>query len=1601
MRQATATFFAASLTWLTTLVGAQTMTRPDAGLEASGRARVAGPMASTALSPAELVAALREAPEATGRPEFPPIPQAPTIETDWGREFFERHPVLRHPDGGNSARYGRELAARLTSDELRALAPRQVAGCWYSRCPRCRKGGESNVAAHWQWSETRPDELVCRHCKTTFPDDRYPQDQTRTYLNPVGERIEIAFHKAADGEEHFLGALLDTLKDAFCRQSLIHLGYAYHETGGEDMAAAALAIFRGYAESMPHWLTYGAEGWGAPRQRRGYLSTGGPYMRNGVKHAKRDPYSWEEGRGPYTSWWFRSMPTELYRAYDLIYKSTHFDNARSPDGTQPLRFWIENRIFDEHAQYLLSYPWEAQIQNNLPLHISDLTKVAMVCGRPQYARFARDWCSLVFYHYESHHDMVTHEGPGYHNTWIGHGRPTYEALGRYDDPPGYRDEHGVSLVGLDPRERPAKRRQFWGTSMMHFPDGSSYPIGDSSRGKQGSMPFPLQRSVNRIAPGFGLTVLGDGTLQDNNQVQAILSWNGGTHSHSHEDVQNLLLFANGRELFSDVGGIWDARMTSAHNTVAIDGKDNGRRIEPAGSLELFTPNLPGLAITRVEAKMAAYKEGCNRYRRTLVHNTVDLDHVYVLDIFEVQGGSKHEYFLQGSAEKEHPQTGSTSLALTEYPQPPPENPEAVKGWAGFSNLRSAPMTHSGHVDFRFADQPTLGTRTHFQAVPTTQLILGDAINFRFATAHAYRSNKRSQMPTDKTVPKLILRREGAAGLRSVYVLVHEVLDGKSVVRSITHSTTANGLLAVTVDVGDRQDHYAISLEGAGTLECGPLTADGLFAAAVVQGDACDLWLAGGTRASCNGRTLTAPHAMWTGSVAQVKRMENGAPRDAYLTDAPLPVGSSLANEMVMLEFVGEDGNSLFTLSSEIAEVLADGDRRWVTIRQDAGVVQNGDGTWEEIFYPRRKAANCRLKVIASATTVPRLHWAPSRPRYDAYDTNDFVALNGGEALVVETDRPATVTVSGDLTAQGRGRLELPVNRDARVVLTADNPGGAMEPRAEVARFVTRRPAANVTPATLRPGIIWRRYRERADLKPLPELKQMDEGTAETISDFRDLRRNQTMAFSGFLRVPRAGTYRFYSRQAGGAKLSIGGLAVLNAPNFERDEEFHADIALEAGLHRLSYQFGHNRETGEFTLRWAGPGIAKQPIPAAALFHAPPNAYGRNVFEESVSPASKLLHPGVLQSAAMLGALKKSLAGKDPERLKLWGQMLASPRGRIDKTDWQPGKVVTQDRLSWTVGMSAAGAIRYVLDWVMTGNREAEANAISILNTWAACEAFEKKADDGLGHHRLVGGITLGSMANAAEMLMASGTSWPEAEQERFKATWRRIFLPIVTENRPNHFNGNWDLACAWSILASAVMLDDRELFDKEITYLKEGKTNARFSIYLLPSGQCQETGRDQVHAQMGLYFASLCAQIAWNQGIDLYEGEGYSLGRSYEYLAMYNLGEDRVPYRIYNEAVGRSSRHQSPVPSAKCRGQFAKHYEMIYHHYRDYRGTELPHVRRVLAKHTRPETPSPNTQIFSTLCFWNLDLRDDAACRRAGPADVSVALVGAKKPGAK
>ena len=50
----------------------------------------------------------------------------------------------------------------------------------------------------------------------------------------------------------------------------------------------------------------------------------------------------------------------------------------------------------------------------------------------------------------------------------------------------------------------------------------------------------------------------------------------------------------------------------------------------------------------------------------------------------------------------------------------------------------------------------------------------------------------------------------------------------------------------------------------------------------------------------------------------------------------------------------------------------------------------------------------------------------------------------------------------------------------------------------------------------------------------------------------------------------------------------------------------------------------------------------------------------------------------------------------------------------------------------------------------------------------------------------------------------------------------------------------------------AVFLDNATMLNTVLAYYKSGRGNGRLEHYIYVSGQCQESGRDQGHTQLGI-----------------------------------------------------------------------------------------------------------------------------------------------------
>lgn len=113
------------------------------------------------------------------------------------------------------------------------------------------------------------------------------------------------------------------------------------------------------------------------------------------------------------------------------------------------------------------------------------------------------------------------------------------------------------------------------------------------------------------------------------------------------------------------------------------------------------------------------------------------------------------------------------------------------------------------------------------------------------------------------------------------------------------------------------------------------------------------------------------------------------------------------------------------------------------------------------------------------------------------------------------------------------------------------------------------------------------------------------------------------------------------------------------------------------------------------------------------------------------------------------------------------------------------------------------------------------------------------------------------------MMLASVYQTPE-----WAAMVRRAILPVLEKFEADspYANGNWGAIVNRCRMACAIFLEDSLLYRASIDYFLHANDNGSLPRYVSETGQCQETGRDQSHAQLGLGAMCDICEMAWEQG---------------------------------------------------------------------------------------------------------------------------------------
>lgn len=256
---------------------------------------------------------------------------------------------------------------------------------------------------------------------------------------------------------------------------------------------------------------------------------------------------------------------------------------------------------------------------------------------------------------------------------------------------------------------------------------------------------------------------------------------------------------------------------------------------------------------------------------------------------------------------------------------------------------------------------------------------------------------------------------------------------------------------------------------------------------------------------------------------------------------------------------------------------------------------------------------------------------------------------------------------------------------------------------------------------------------------------------------------------------------------------------------------------------------------------------------------------------------------------------------------------------------------------------ATAAYLNALMWAITRDERHAEKCVEIFNAWRNVTEVT-----GGGTEALNAGLFAWKMLEAAEIIKSTYDGWTSTDVEAFSrmlvypgysgtevpaglsATNGSFYWRIYRGDPGRH--GNQDLIAWRAMITMGVFLDHRVMFERALRYFKGeshrpddlpyasgpppagtqtadneyftsyqvgASTNAEpdygyngvLEHYVWPSGQNQESSRDQQHAFFGLGICAGIAEVAWNQGDGVYNALDHRLLKGFEHMARYNVSE--------------------------------------------------------------------------------------------------------------
>lgn len=715
----------------------------------------------------------------------------------------------------------------ISEAEMLAMVPHESGGMLWTACPQCPQvkmdGGD------FDWEPKTPGRIKCRHCGEVYPHNaKYPDEKFIEIEAPQGMHRLYYYERPENDRQRKSPRIFFRMRAQweareYLENQAMMLAELWWKTKDEVCARRAALILLEFARWYPGYV-FKYDIRCEPKTFSSYKNSRAP------------------GAGPwYTSRWkwlsFDDVSAKLLRVYDILDGWEGWNQL----GGEKARERIVRDFFA--AQVDIAIKCEPTYYNLEPALWRDAIYAGRLLNRPDWihemARRVKHYMANYFLY-----DCCWWEAsPSYGFQNVNSLGMVGRQIKGYSDPQGYTDARdGTRFDNADfEKDHPFYRQFLDGLNHCRFPDGRFVTVNDTWRNNyipkwEGMTDADTRKQAQtRLWPAMGLATLKSG--DDENAFFSYLNFtfNGGRARriwHKHWDNLSMGLHACGAELLPDIGYTHTkyrryAISVAAHNTVMVDGRESDYGQAAASYVDTRLGDFAagkGFKVVSAE-NPAAYPGVTSVYRRTLAQAGEKEDEAYLIDVFEIKGGKRHDYLLHGCVDEEmvagvrgaelKPYEGTLLNEGAKFVRPTADEEDMAGGMESgpgfFGKLQEGIVAGEKGIvwETRFKNRPDAGVRSHVFCDGAAKVYLGEAPGIR-------RANEDNTKVDDFQAPLFCLRRDGA-DLSSTYVAVHEAWRGKTHLQGVRVLRVEGGVVVAVDRGGERRDYFAMTLGPAGAL----------------------------------------------------------------------------------------------------------------------------------------------------------------------------------------------------------------------------------------------------------------------------------------------------------------------------------------------------------------------------------------------------------------------------------------------------------------------------------------------------------------------------------------------------------------------------------------------------------------------------------------------------------------------------------------------------------------------------------------------------------------------------------------------------------------